>query len=115
MTLTLRYMRNSDVPHVMEIETASVTPSWGEHSFHFEIDQSRVSYMLVLTETTLRPSQGLRRWLDTLRGIADPQETDHRSSRLAACGTRRRGPHQHHRLATDASRQALTGQSPWPP
>jgi [ribosomal protein S18]-alanine N-acetyltransferase len=75
MTLTLRYMRNSDVPRVMEIETASFTPSWGEHSFHFEIDQSRVSYMLVLTETTMRPSQGLRRWLDTLRGIADPQET----------------------------------------
>lgn len=75
MTLTLRYMRNSDVPQVLEIETASFTPSWGEHSFHFEIEQSRVSYMLVLTETAPAPPQGLRRLLDSLRRLADPQET----------------------------------------
>jgi len=74
MSLTLRYMRNSDVPRVMDIETASFTPSWGEHSFHFEIEQSRVSYMLVVTETLQRPTQGLRRWWDSMRGVADSQE-----------------------------------------
>jgi ribosomal-protein-alanine N-acetyltransferase len=69
-------MKSADIPQVMEIETASFTPSWGEHSFHFEINESRVSYMVALTDSTLRPTQGLRRWWDTMRGVADPQEAE---------------------------------------
>jgi [ribosomal protein S18]-alanine N-acetyltransferase len=78
MSLILRYMKSTDIPSVMEIETASFTPSWGEHSFHFEINESRVSYMVVLSDATQRPAQGLRRWWEALRGVADPQETRER-------------------------------------
>jgi len=75
MVLTLRYMKTSDIPSVMEIETASFTPSWGEHSFNFEINESRVSYMVAVSESTQRPMQGLRRWWETFLGVDNPQQT----------------------------------------
>ncbi|MCU0513258.1 MAG: GNAT family N-acetyltransferase [Anaerolineae bacterium] len=48
MTLTLRYMRPGDVVAVTALERQNFTPPWSAGSFHFEIEQSLCSYMVLL-------------------------------------------------------------------
>lgn len=44
----LRYMQMADVPQVMKIESAAFEDSWSARSYYFEINESLVSYMVVL-------------------------------------------------------------------
>ncbi|MCS6834881.1 MAG: ribosomal protein S18-alanine N-acetyltransferase [Anaerolineae bacterium] len=46
--LRLRYMQMADVPQVMRIESAAFSDSWSARSYYFEINESLVSYMVVL-------------------------------------------------------------------
>lgn len=50
MTLTLRYMKIPDVKQVSAIDHLSFEPPWPLDSYHFEINQSTVSHMVVVEE-----------------------------------------------------------------
>jgi len=75
MTLTLRYMKTSDVKQVSAIDHLSFTPPWPTDSYNFEINQSTVSHMVVLEDCvppddqTAAPSndriwERIARWLN---------------------------------------------------
>jgi ribosomal-protein-alanine N-acetyltransferase len=66
--LTLRHMQVADVAQVVTIDELSFTAPWPDRSYRFEINESNVSYMLVLEQPTPRPATGLRRWWNTLLG-----------------------------------------------
>ncbi len=66
MSLNLRYMRLADIRQVAAIDVICFEPPWSCESYTFEINESRVSHMVVLdqqTDQTLplpRPPQSLR-------------------------------------------------------
>jgi ribosomal-protein-alanine N-acetyltransferase len=64
--LTLRYMYPADIAPVLSIDAASFSTPWPERSYRFELQESNVSYMLVLERQGEYPVSGLRRWLKTL-------------------------------------------------
>ncbi len=62
-SLVLRYMRIPDLPQVMQIDQVSFTPAWPERSYRFEINESTVSYMVVLARSDGHESETTsRRW-----------------------------------------------------
>jgi len=69
--LTLRYMLLRDVPEVAAIDRASFIPPWPATSYRFEINESNISYMVVLEKDVLQPVQGIKRLWYNLRGQAD--------------------------------------------
>lgn len=66
--LRLRYMTPRDVPDVIHIDSASFNPPWPARSYLFEINESHISFMLVLEELQPRPVGWLRRQFNHLRG-----------------------------------------------
>lgn len=66
--LTLRYMRVSDLSEVVAIDAASFRPPWPERSYRFEINESQVSYMVVLEKHEERQIIGFRRLFNALLG-----------------------------------------------
>lgn len=73
-SLTVRYMSLKDIPYVMEIDEASFKPPWPERSYRFELNESQVSYMVVLEKIEHRDITGWRRFMNNLRGEASTQE-----------------------------------------
>lgn len=63
-SLALRYMRIPDIPQVMGIDRVSFNPAWPERSYRFEINESTVSYMVVLArgEDHLHEEPSRRWW-----------------------------------------------------
>ncbi len=83
MTLTLRYMRPSDVPAVVEIDAQSFPDPWSIRSYMFEINESRISHMcsLIVSEVEIPASEpGL---IDRLLRRKNPTT---RSDMIAAYG-----------------------------
>ena len=71
MSLTLRYMQADDVRPVAAIDSLSFTPPWSKDSYAFEINQSRISHMVVLEERSggsTRESAADVGWLHRLSG-----------------------------------------------
>jgi len=75
MSLNLRYMRLADIRQVAAIDVICFEPPWPYESYTFEIDESRVSHMVVLEQLSddaplvPMPRQSLRsRLRDKLRG-----------------------------------------------
>ncbi len=50
MSLNLRYMQLSDIHQVAAIDVMSFEPPWTQDSYAFEINESRVSHMVVLDQ-----------------------------------------------------------------
>ena len=50
MSLNLRYMQLSDIRHVAAIDDMCFEPPWTRDSYAFEINESRVSHMVVLDQ-----------------------------------------------------------------
>ena len=71
MTLTLRYMRLTDIPQVTAIDQASFDPAWSSRSYQFEISESNYSYMVVLEHSDDKPKTGWRRLVPSLNGASD--------------------------------------------
>lgn len=70
-SLTVRYMQIKDIPDVMEIDGVSFNPPWPERSYRFELNESQVSYMLVLEKTEQQQLTGWRRFIKSLQGTAN--------------------------------------------
>jgi [ribosomal protein S18]-alanine N-acetyltransferase len=68
MTLTLRYMRLSDIAHVVNIDRLAFDLPWSARSYAYEISESTYSHMVVLEYTLPRQVNGWRRWLQNLNG-----------------------------------------------
>jgi [ribosomal protein S18]-alanine N-acetyltransferase len=71
MTLTLQYMQRNHINDVSEIDRLSFDPPWPKDSYSFEINQSTVSHMVVLEQTSPPPADalpktGIRRFIDRL-------------------------------------------------
>lgn len=66
--LTVRYMETGDISEVMYIDEESFSPPWPERSYRFELNESQVSFMLVLEKLEEQPVTGLRKILSNLRG-----------------------------------------------
>ncbi len=62
--LVLRYMTNVDLPQVMEIDRLSFEIPWSEKSYHYEINKSNQSYMVVLEWSRERVATRWQRWLN---------------------------------------------------
>lgn len=73
-TLTLRYMRSADIPEVVAIDRASFDPPWPPRSYQFEINESTISFMVVLQRDALAQANGIKRLLGNLRGQEDTLE-----------------------------------------
>lgn len=71
MTLTLRYMRLSDILQVTAIDQASFNPAWSARSYQFEISESNYSYMVVLEQNGEKSKSGWRRLVPALNGASD--------------------------------------------
>ena len=52
MSLILRYMRVDDIHHVTAIDRLCFQPPWSKESYAFEINESRISHMVVLESQT---------------------------------------------------------------
>lgn len=64
MALTLRYMRNEDIPQVITIDRLSFDPPWSARSYAYEVSESTYSHMVVLERTPDEPQAGgLRRFI----------------------------------------------------
>jgi ribosomal-protein-alanine N-acetyltransferase len=62
MPLILRYMHPNDVPQVVLLDQVSFPDPWSYRSYMFEINESKVSHMIVLEEVgTLAPMVAPRR------------------------------------------------------
>ena len=65
--LTLRYMRQEDIPQVVAIDNQSFDPPWSARSYTYEISESSYSHMVVLDRSSdpanSSPAAGWRRWL----------------------------------------------------
>ena len=75
MSLNLRYMQIADIRQVAAIDVICFEPPWSYESYDFEINESRVSHMVVLDQVSddappaPKPRQSLRsRLRDKLRG-----------------------------------------------
>jgi [ribosomal protein S18]-alanine N-acetyltransferase len=74
--LTLRHMQVADVAQVVRIDELSFTAPWPDRSYRFEINESNVSYMVVLEQPNQRSTTGLRRWWNTLLGNHTAESSD---------------------------------------
>jgi len=52
MSLTLRYMRLSDIPEVSAIDRMAFDPPWSPRSYQYEVTESNYSHMVVLEKTS---------------------------------------------------------------
>ena len=69
----VRYMRVSDIPTVIDIDTQSFPLPWSLHSYNFEVTQSDHSYMVVVEGVEhIPPGNRLQAWWQ--RTLAGPQE-----------------------------------------
>ena len=69
MSMTLRYMRLDDVPHVHAIDKLCFQPPWSSDSYSFEITESHISHMVVLEQQTLpAPAPVEEGWLQRVSG-----------------------------------------------
>lgn len=66
--ITLRYMQTADVAHVVAIDRQSFADAWSVHSYMHEVNESRVSHMLVVTMPTPTNALPLPTLLDRLLG-----------------------------------------------
>lgn len=71
MSLILRYMRVDDIHHVTDIDRLCFQPPWSKDSYAFEINESRISHMVVLesqhdSSTMMEPYED--GWLQRLSG-----------------------------------------------
>ena len=55
MSLTLRYMQLPDIQQVAAIDESCFQPPWSRDSYVFEINESRVSHMVVLARELEQP------------------------------------------------------------
>lgn len=62
-SLYLRYMKTADIAQVMQIDRLSFDIPWAENSYHYEIDESDHSYMVVLEYVQEKPVSRWQRWL----------------------------------------------------
>lgn len=76
--LRLRYMQIKDIPDVMDIDHVAFIPPWPERSYRFEINESQISYMVVLEKVEQREITGWRRLVNNWRG----NEVEHESQAL---------------------------------
>lgn len=74
LKLTMRYMRTADIPEVSFIDRASFNPPWPARSYQFEVNESKISHMVVLEREDAQPVNGIKRILYNLRGRTDPSE-----------------------------------------
>lgn len=74
MILTARYMEIKDLPEVTFIDEASFTPPWPERSYRFELNESQVSFMLVLEKLEEKEVAGFRGLLKQLLGTENTLE-----------------------------------------
>lgn len=51
MSLTLRYMRLSDIPEVSAIDRMAFDPPWSPRSYQYEVTESNYSHMVVLEKS----------------------------------------------------------------
>lgn len=72
MTLTLRYMRFSDISQVVEIDRHSFETPWSARSYAYEIGESNYSHMVVLEMLRPQPANGWRRFVHSLLGDPNP-------------------------------------------
>jgi ribosomal-protein-alanine N-acetyltransferase len=71
MTLTLRYMRLTDISEVMTIERVTFDPAWTPRSYAYEVSESTYSHMVTLEWKTGAAGQsGWRRWWSSVMGGA---------------------------------------------
>ncbi len=66
MTLTLRYMHPGDLEQVVVLDALSFPDPWSLRSYQFEINESKVSHMVVLDASaapSVTPPGWWRRWL----------------------------------------------------
>lgn len=71
--LLLRYMRVADVPTIAQIDSLSFSTPWPERSYRFEVNESHISFMVVLEDTSLPQNITFttwHRWWQALRGDA---------------------------------------------
>ena len=60
MALTLQYMQSKNINMVSEIDNLSFDPPWPKDSYSFEINQSTISHMVVLVETSSEDDDALQ-------------------------------------------------------
>lgn len=78
MSLTLRYMRLGDIRQVETIDVMCFDPPWSNESYAFEINESKISHMVVLEENPgAAPAEPIRRrtFWDRMRGRGRGLET----------------------------------------
>lgn len=68
MPLRLRYMRLADIQEVVAIDRLSFQPAWNHESYRFELNESRVSHMVVLERRPAPSAAAHAGWLNKLRG-----------------------------------------------
>ncbi len=74
-TVRLRYMLQADIPAVVAIDNASFDPPWPPRSYRHEVNESNVSYMVVLERLTEEPVTGLKKLIQNLRGVGSTEKT----------------------------------------
>lgn len=66
--LVLRYMTVRDIDQVCVIDEASFRPAWPAHSYRHEINESLISFMVVLETVQRVMVSGWRAWLKRWQG-----------------------------------------------
>ena len=75
MSLTLRYMRLSDIPEVTAIDRMAFDPAWSARSYQYEITESHYSHMVVLEHADDKPLSNWRRIMGNFGVIPDYETT----------------------------------------
>lgn len=80
MPLILRYMHPNDVPQVVFLDQVSFPDPWPYRSYMFEINESRISYMVVLEDMAVSvpvvaPRRSLIDWLLRRPLVVTPTHT----------------------------------------
>ncbi|MDZ4763276.1 MAG: ribosomal protein S18-alanine N-acetyltransferase [Chloroflexota bacterium] len=74
MMLSLRYMRLTDVPQVVVIDSLSFDPPWSMRSYNFEVSESNYSHMVVLDRAVQpKPVPAWRRLLHNAPPVSDSE------------------------------------------
>lgn len=70
MTLKLRYMRLSDIGAVVAIDRLSFDVAWSAQAYHFEVNESNYSHMVVLEDARpmAKPKSTLERIIRSVSG-----------------------------------------------
>jgi len=71
MSLTLRYMQLPDIQQVAAIDESCFQPPWSRDSYVFEINESRISHMVVLARQLEQPLQKREQQNGWLSNISD--------------------------------------------